>query len=258
MPFYNEERTVAGAKTVYHDVETNGITYLNILFDIDGLPKEYIPYVGLLGAILGKVDTADHTYADLVMDIKLNMGSLSFGSPTYRIHGKQDEYRPMYGLYTKMLADKVDFALTTAAEIITTSKFEDTKRLREIIGEVKSGKQRGIMGSGHSVGIARATSYFSKAGCYLELLSGLDYYLFLSDLHANFEAKADEITAKLREVTNYIFDPSRMIVSLACDDAGYAAVEAALPAFMDKCAGMERKYLGEPAVFVPERRTKAS
>ncbi len=256
VPFYNEERTVAGAKTVYHDIETNGITYLNVLFDIDGLPKEYIPYVGLLGAILGKVDTADHTYADLVMDIKLNTGSLSFGAPTYRIHGKQDEFRPMYGLYTKMLADKVDFALKTAAEIITSSKFEDTKRLREIIGEVKSGKQRGIMGSGHSVGIARATSYFSKTACYQELLSGLDYYLFLSDLHANFEEKAAEITAKLREVTNYIFNPDRMILSLAADDAGYAAVEAALPAFMGKCAGLPRKCLGEPAVFVPEKKNE--
>ncbi len=251
-PFYNEERTVGGAKTVFHDVETNGITYLNILFDIDGLPKDYIPYVGLLGAILGKIDTADHTYADLVMDIKLNTGSLGFGAPTYRMYGKADEFRPMYGVYTKMLADKVDYALTTAAEIITSSKFEDTKRLREILGEVKSGKQRHIMNSGNAVGTARARSYFSKTDCYQELLSGLDYYLFLCDLHANFDEKADEIVAKLRDVTNYIFDPSRMIVSLAADEAGYAAVEANLPAFTAKCAALDRKYLGEPAVFVPE------
>ena len=256
VPFYNEERTVAGAKTVYHDVETNGITYLNILFDIDGLPKEYIPYVGLLGAILGKIDTADHTYADLVMDIKLNTGSLSFGAPIYRMYGKADEYRPMYGVYTRMLADKVDYALETAAEIITSSKFEDTKRLREIIGEVKSGKQRGIMNNGNSVGTARARSYFSKADCYLELLSGIDYYLFLCDLHANFDAKADEISAKLRDVTNWIFNPDRMIVSLAADDAGYKAVEANLPGFMDKCAGLERRCLGEPAVFVPVKKNE--
>ena len=47
-----------------------------------------------------------------------------------------------------------------------------------------------------------------------------------------------------------------MIVSLAADDAGYAAVEAALPAFMGKCAGLERKCLGEPAVFVPEKKNE--
>lgn len=256
VPFYNEERVVAGAKTVYHDIETNGITYLNVMFDTDGLPREYIPYVGLLGSVLGKVDTAKHTYADLAMDLKLNTGNLSFGAPVYRIYGKADEFRPMYGLYTKMLADKVDFALETAAEIITTSKFEDTKRLREIIGEVKSNKQRGIMNNGHSVGIARATSYYSKTLAYREYLSGIDYYLFLCDLHANFDEKADEIAAKLREVTNYIFDPSRMILSLATDEAGYAAVEKSLPSFVESCAALSRHDLGEAAVFTPEKKNE--
>lgn len=256
VPFYNEERVVAGAKTVYHDVETNGITYLNVMFDANGLPKEYIPYVGLLGSILGKVDTAEHTYADLVMDLKLNTGNLSFGAPVYHIYGKADEFRPMYGLYTKMLADKVDFALNIAAEIISTSKFEDTKRLREIIGEVKSHKQRDIMNNGHSVGVTRAISYFSKTYCYRECLSGIDYYLFLCDLHANFDEKADEIVTKLREVTNYLFDPERMILSLATDEAGYAAVESALPAFIESCRRLPRHDLGEPAVFVPEKKNE--
>ncbi len=256
VPFYNEEREIGGAKAVYHDVETNGITYLNVLFDIDGLPKEYIPYVGLLGAVLGKIDTADHTYADLVMDIKLNTGNLSFGAPTYRMFGKANEFRPMYGLYTRVLADKVDYALTTAAEIIATSKFEDTKRLREIIGEVKSGKQRGIMNNGHAVGAARARSYFSKADCYQELLSGIDYYLFLCDIHSNFEEKVSEISVKLREATNYIFNPERMIISLATDEDGYKAVEEKLPEFVKKCASLERKSLGEPAVFVPEKKNE--
>ena len=47
-----------------------------------------------------------------------------------------------------------------------------------------------------------------------------------------------------------------MIVSLAADEAGYAAVDANLPAFMAKCAALPRKYLGEAAVFVPEKKNE--
>ena len=62
IPFYNEERTVGGVKTVFHPVETNGITYASLYFDIGKLPHKYVPYLGLLGHILGRVDTAEHTY----------------------------------------------------------------------------------------------------------------------------------------------------------------------------------------------------
>lgn len=256
VPFFNEERTIAGAKTIFHDTETNGITYLNILFDINGLPKEYIPYVGLLGSVLGKVDTAEHSFSDLDMDIKLNTGSLSFGAPIYRMFGKEDEFRPMYGLYTRVLADRVDFALKTAAEIIGTTKFDDTKRLREIIGEVKSWKQRSIMNNGNSIGIQRARSYFQKTDCWQELQSGIDFYLFLCDISEHFDEKAEEISAHLRDLTNWIFNPERMIVSLACDSEGYDAVSTNLGAFIENCSALEHKCLGEPAEFTPVRKNE--
>ncbi|MBR3999645.1 MAG: insulinase family protein, partial [Clostridia bacterium] len=47
VPFFNEERTVGGVKTVYHDVETNGITYANIYFDMGKIPQKYVPYLGI-------------------------------------------------------------------------------------------------------------------------------------------------------------------------------------------------------------------
>ena len=54
---------------VRHDTFTSGIGYLKVLFDTSRVPVQDLPYVGLLKAVLGYVDTARHTYGDLSSEI---------------------------------------------------------------------------------------------------------------------------------------------------------------------------------------------
>ena len=256
VPFYNEERTVGGLKTVYHDVDTSGITYANIYFNLGKMPQSYVPYVGLLGTILGRIDTAERSYSDLTLDIKLNTGSIKFAHTSFRKYGTMDEYYPMFGIMTRVLADKVDYAVNTALEVITSSKFEDTKRIRTILAEIKSDMQREIMMAGHSVSMKRAISYFSKHECYAQHVGGLDFYFFLSDLIDNFDDKADEMVENLKKTAAYVFNPANIIVSLATDEAGYKALDEALPAFADALSKIPHDSLGEGEEFVPTKKNE--
>mgnify|MGYP002231228627 FL=1 len=61
-PIFNEERTVAGIPMIFHEIETNGIGYLDLLFDMSGVPEELLPYVGILQAVLGVIDTTHYEY----------------------------------------------------------------------------------------------------------------------------------------------------------------------------------------------------
>ena len=46
-----------GVQILYHDLFTNGIVYLDLLFDLRVLPQELLPYVPLLGRSLIEVGT---------------------------------------------------------------------------------------------------------------------------------------------------------------------------------------------------------
>ncbi len=256
IPFFNEEREVGGVKTVFHPVDTNGITYGHLYFDVGKLPHKYVPYLGLLGNILTRVDTADHTYDELTVDIRLNLGGLSFWPYTARKFGTLDDYRPMFAVHFKSLADEVPFALKTALEIAATSKFDDANRIRNILVEMKSDRQRGIMSNGNSVAAARARSYFSKYDCYDQALGGLDFYFFLKDLCDRYEEKKDEIAANLKRVAEYVFNPDRALLSLASDEAGTAKMEEALPAFMEGLRGLNHESLGEEEEYVPVKKNE--
>ena len=39
-PIYNEEMKMAGVPVVFHEVETNGIGYLELMFDLSEVPEE--------------------------------------------------------------------------------------------------------------------------------------------------------------------------------------------------------------------------
>ncbi len=251
VPYYNEEREIGGCRAVYHDIETNGITYAECVFDFGMIPQKFVPYVGLLGYILGRVDTPEHSYKELDTEIKLNTGSLTFRGGVTRKYGVADEFRPTYSVSTRVLAENVPYAFKTVLEIIKGSKFDDTKRIRALLAELKSDHQRMIVGRGHSVAMERARSYFSKTDCYMQALSGLDFYFFLCDLLENFDERADEIAANLRLVADYIFDTKHMILSLATDEAGYGAVSAVLPEFAAGLDAIEHKSLGEAEEYIP-------
>ena len=232
--FHNEERTIAGIPAVYHDVETNGVAYIKFAFKADGMPVKLLPYAGILGDILGAVDTDAHSYLELSNDIGINLGGLDFGFGLTRIAGTTDDYTLMGAATFKALSNKVAYAVALCGEIISSSRLDDKKRLREIIGEIQSGRVSSFAGSGNRVASQRALSYFSKSALCVEHMYGIEAYTILKDKMANFDANADEIAANLKAAADYIFRRENLIISIAADETAYAQLENAVVDLMPK------------------------
>ncbi len=257
VPLTNREGTVGGCPAVFHDVETSGITYLKLRFDIGKIPHRYVPYVGLMGYILGRMSTKSHSFEELEIEKKLNTGSLSFWHYTARKYGTMDDYRPMYSVNVRMLAEHVPAAMELIREILTETDLGDKARLWNILTELRSDKKREIMNSGNSVASARAVSYFSRMGCYTQALEGIDFYLFLCDLTDHYDERWEDLAANLKKVAAILFDPDRMIASVAADEAGVTALDAALPGLCDALRAVSGESLGAEEEYVPVKKNEA-
>lgn len=255
VPLTNEECTIGGVAAVKHDVETGGITYGRLCFKVPELPAEYLPYLGLLTEVLGKMDTDAHSYSDLVIEMKMYTGSLAFGLQNFR-KWESKEYHPLFTVFFRVLADKVGYALETASEILRTTHFDDLKRLREIIAETVSGKQRQIQNSGHSIALSRAQSYYLPSALFNEWTGGMDYYWFLQDVLKNYDEKGPVAAEKLTKLAAYLFDPARLLVSVGADEAGYTAMEENLPGFCASFDGICHGELGDAAPLVPVKKNE--
>ena len=83
QPIINEELTFSDIPVLYHELETNGIGYINFLFSVANVPQELIPYIGILKSVLGLIDTENYEYSELSNEINLNTGGIGITIENY-------------------------------------------------------------------------------------------------------------------------------------------------------------------------------
>ncbi len=228
-----KEHLMNGVQVLHHNMFTSGIGYLRVLFNLDRVPVEDLPYVGILKNVLGYVDTEHYTYSDLTSEIHLNSGGISFSSTSYVDLRKLPGFTGAFAADVRVLYEKLDFGFEMLAEILTRSKLDDEKRLGEILRENKSRARMKLENASHSAAVSRATSYFSPTSAFNDKTGGIGFYHFLEDVVRDYEKNAKDLIAKLKEVAGKLFTVDNMLVSYTADEAGFAALDGAMKKLVD-------------------------
>lgn len=217
-PLTNELITLDGVKTLYHNIETNGIAYIGLLFDLKKIPAGLYPYIGLLKAVLGYVDTASYTYEQLGYEINKQTGNLYSLVHQMSKNGDIEDIAAYYEIKTSVMYSNINAGLALVEEILFSSVIDDAKRLKEIISETKSRMQARFMSAGHAVAAGRALSYASAYGAMSDSISGLGFYQFIEEAESEFEQKKEEIVKNLRLAMQYIFRKENLLLDLIGTD----------------------------------------
>lgn len=225
QPLYNKVITADGVTFVHHELFSNGIDYLTLLFDIKDMEPENLPYLGILKAVLGYVDTENYSYADLANEINIHTGGIGSSIGIYPGIRERNTLEVKYEVRAKVLTEKLPDAINLIKEIVLTSKISDEKRLYEILAQLKSRLQTGLSSSGHSVASTRAMSYFSRAAYYQDATSGIACYKVIADLESHFEEQKAVLIQKLSDLTRKIFTAEQLMVGITCDGKDYPQVE---------------------------------
>ena len=214
-PIYNEERKAGEVPCICHPIDTNGIGYLTLIFDLRTLSEEEIPYAGLLQAVLGIIDTEQYEYGKLFNEINRYTGGVETSLEMYTdvTRVKEKEFRPTFEIKTKAMYDQLPFAMTMMEEILMRSHLGDEKRLKEIIDMLKSRLQMKFLSAGHSSAVLRAMSYSSPLARFKDMTNGIEYYETVSRIADHFDEEKEELIEKLQTISRKIFRKEHMIVS---------------------------------------------
>ncbi len=226
QPFQNEERRVAGTTLLYHPIFTNGIGYLDLIFRADRIPMELIPYLGLLKAVLGQVDTEHYSYGDFSSELNLHTGGISISVGSYDSLQEPGVYTAVLEVKSKALYEEVPVAFAMIKEMLLTSKFRDKKRLKEILSETKSRLQMVFQTAGHSMAALRAMSYFSSSAAFSDRTEGVDFYHFIEELDKSFETDFEKTAKKLEQLCKLLFCQENLLISYTGEKKSLADMEA--------------------------------
>lgn len=229
MLFHNEEMKAGNIPVVMHEIATNGIDYMTLMFECGDIPQEDIPYLGLLKSVLGYVNTSNYEYADLANAINIYTGGISSGISVYPDLQKTGSVCVKYEVRIKVLENNLKDAMALVDEILTTSDLEDTKRFGEIIAQVKSRLQVNLSSSGNVVAAMRALSYQSCYAFYQDATLGIAYYQLIQKLDEQMKTDPKQVVDKMKTLVAKVFVQNRLLVSFTGTKAAY---EKAQPLFV--------------------------
>lgn len=243
-PIYNEEMEIAGVKTIFHEIDTNGIGYVDLLFDLSGVPEEMLPYVGILQAVLGEIDTENYEYGELFNEINVHTGGIGTSLELYPDVTKvrEKEFRATFEIKAKALYSKLPVAFAMMKEILTRSKLGDDKRLREILAMTSSRLLMKFQSSGHTTAALRAMSYASPSAKLKDMTSGIDFYQKVASIEKNFDEERENLIANLTWLTENLFRRDNMMISYTAEKEGLKEMEGLV---RDMKAGLFTPAKGE-------------
>lgn len=245
--FVNELRRIDDTKFLYHDLYTNGIGYLRFIFNLESVPEELFPYVGVLKGVLGLLNTERFYYAELFNEINILTGGMDVVTNTYQSYPDLDKCTNTLELKVKALEGNLKKAIGLIQEIILTSDFFDKKRLKEIIAEGKSRMQSQMTAAAHKVAVNRALSGISVPAAVNEKLAGMDFYRLIEKLDSEFEDRAEKLCQGLKKLAAIIFRAENLMVDLT----GSAELAEKLPDMVRSFRGALYQEAVETGSFVP-------
>ncbi|MFA5478903.1 MAG: insulinase family protein [Candidatus Muiribacteriota bacterium] len=200
-------------KEIFHTEEnTNSISYINMLVNLEVLNSDELNYVKILSGLLSKISTKSYNYQELSKKIDINTGGVEFMPEIIINYDNDEDYTPYLSIKGKSLREKTPELTSLFTEIMNNTIFDDKNRIKEVLNEIKSRFEMQMMRSGHVFARRRMFSYISQSGYAEEMISGIHAYEFIKNTVKNFDSIYGELVNKLNTVYRKIFNRNNIIV----------------------------------------------
>ena len=228
MPFSNIEDTLSDVKVVRHDIESNGIDYISFLFDAGDFAQSELGYLGFFTNALGLVSTENYSYTDLANATNIYTGGISTGTASHPDIKDRNNFVFKFEVKLKVLEKNLDKALELMEQMLLSSDFTDTKRLGEIVAQIKARLQANLSSSGHLVAAMRSMSSFSRYALYQDELKGIAFYRSICRIEKELSESPESVSDKLAAIAKKLFARNRMLISFTGNSEAYGNAKLSL------------------------------
>ena len=228
MPFSNIEDELLDVKVVRHDIESNGIDYISFLFDAGDFAQSELGYLGFFTNALGLVSTEKYSYTDLANATNIYTGGISTGTASHPDIKDRNNFVFKFEVKLKVLEKNLDKALELMEQMLLSSDFTDTKRLGELVAQIKARLQANLSSSGHLVAAMRSMSSFSRYALYQDELKGVAFYRSICRIEKELLESPKSVSDKLAAIAKKLFARNRMLISFTGNNKAYGNAKPSL------------------------------
>lgn len=238
-----------GVEFLNNEVFSNGVNYLYLNFDLNGLPADLWQFLPRYSDAIHKLGAAGMNYEQVAQRIAACTGGIHCWQ-SFTTHAT-DPNRPVWGLKfsLKVLDGQVEKALDVLHDLIFAVDPRDKDRLRDVVIQANAHYRTDLVHDGSSTAGRYASRGFSPEGYLYETVSGLHQLELTEKFNKQFDQLNEDLMEKIEQIRNFILAPGRMTISFTGSDQARKCVTSALENWI---RDMPAKAIqDQPTGFVP-------
>jgi len=234
--------TIDGAPAVLYAQGTNGLVYAHVARDTPSLDADELALLPLYTGFSTELGSGGRDYADT----QERQAAVTGGIGAYTLQrGSVDDVQDVssrHVLRGKALLRNADALVELMHETLDTVRFDEHRRLRELIAQSRAGREQSVTGHGHALAMMAAASGMSPTARLSHRangLQGIKTLKALDDALDGDEAKAAELGERLAALHERLRKVPRRFMLVAEEEhlAGLtASLEQRFPALPDSDA----------------------
>ncbi len=242
---------VIDSPLLFHDINTAGIVYLDIGFDLAGLNTHELSLIPLIARALLEMGTKKSNYVDLSIKISNVCGGIShewFSGPD--VEGKGVAYL-FYRI--KFLPQQARSLFQVLMEVFFERDLGSKERFSQILKEEIARVEERVIPNGHRMVGLRAKAHVKRPYVVSEAMGGVSYLHSLKGFREVVEKDWERALARIEEIVRTLFLRHRVIFNLTCNEA---LKEPCLKYMEGFLKGMEQggsSIEGDLGLFLKER-----
>ena len=187
---------------------TNGIIYQQLIADLPALSKEQLGWLPLLANTWTEVGAGSNDYLAQQLKQTALVGSLTAYNSIRSDVNSTDQLQGYAVLTGKALGSKASDFSELMQETWQQARFDEPARLLDLLTQMKSRKEQGVTGGGHSYAMAAAAASLNPSANIANSLSGMPQLARLKQQHQQaVDDQGASLSAALTDIYQ-AFDPA--------------------------------------------------
>ncbi len=216
-----------------NDVFANGVNYLILNFDLQGLPQHLWTYLPRYTDAIRKLGAANMNFEEMAKRKSSVTGGIGCGTG-FNTHAL-DANRSMQSLRfsLKALDDNMEKALGVLQDYIFSVNPRDKERLHDVIVQAVAEYRTEMIHDGSSTAIHHASRGLSPHGYLSEIVYGLPQLHTSETLLNKFDEQNTDLMGHIEEIRDFILTRGRVTVSFTGSDNAYQTTHAKLTEWLN-------------------------
>ena len=230
-----------------HALPTNGITYVDIAFDIRHLGAEDYLYLPLLQRAYKEFDTSRHSNDELTTRLDTHTGN--FRTSVLNTNDTRGNLHSYFLVSGKALPDKLEIWRETVREILTDIELDRPKKITQFLKDEIAGYESAFLSSGNALALAHLQGQLNLPGYLGDHLGGVRQF---EQLRAWQKDNAVEsIIANLQALHRKLFAGARVLGNVSAEAGDLLGGQREVEQFI---AGFESQAVEQITHALPSTR----